>query len=282
MTSATLLSAATAAVFTLLAWMAVLAARPAARRLRDASATRYLARGMKAGHGWVASRNAAPVLVLVAGAAVVVALGNAFAEITDAVTDQDDLTVVDRPVLQWLAQQHSDLLTRIQIGITNLGSAVALIIMLTLAATVAAIRLRSWRPVILTAVAAGGIQLLVFTIKVTIGRARPDPQGRLVEVTGFSFPSGHSASALACFGMLAWLVGMAFANPVARATAWVAAALLTVAIGASRAYLGVHYPSDIMGGWVLGAVWLATVAVVDYLFRHRPTRIRFGGAATQP
>jgi undecaprenyl-diphosphatase len=199
------------------------------------------------------------LLVLGAGGALVVALASMFAEIMEAVIEQDDLTVVDRPVLAWLAAHHGRELTQIQIGITNLGSALGLAVMLVAAAVAAAAKLRSWRPIIVAVVVAGGIQLLVYAIKVFISRPRPAVDGRLVDAAGFSFPSGHSASAIACLGAVAWIIAMMARSPGVRATAWIAAGFLTFAIGLSRAYLGVHYPSDIIGGWILGATWLITV-----------------------
>jgi undecaprenyl-diphosphatase len=206
--------------------------------------------------------------VLAAGAAAVLSLGGLFAEITDDVLEQDDLTALDRPVLGWLAGQRSPTMTAIQIGITNLGSTPALAAMLAVAAAMVSLRLRSWRPVIVTVIGGGGIGLLVWAIKLLIARARPDLDGRLVAVTGFSFPSGHSASSLVCFGLLAWLVCLTTRDHTVWATAWLAAALLTVAVGLSRAYLGVHYPSDVVGGWILGGTWLTALAAAAFVVRR--------------
>jgi membrane-associated phospholipid phosphatase len=263
----TLISAGVVVGLTTLAWVAVMATRPAARRIQAASATQRLVRGVSAGRDWLIARIAVQLLVLAAGAAAVFAFGALFAEVTEAVVDQDGLTALDRPVLRWLATHRGGGLTRIQIGITNLGNGLVLTVLLLAAVTAVALRLRSWRPVALTVTAAGGIQSLVYAIKVFIGRSRPELAGRLVNATGFSFPSGHSAAALVCFGMLAWLTCMTTRNRMVRATAWVAAALITLAIGVSRAYLGVHYPSDVIGGWVLGGTWLAALAVASYLTR---------------
>lgn len=267
MRSVTAISAVVAVVFVAVAWLMVLGLRPAARRIRNASGVRSAAVRLTAGRDWVTRRVTAQLLVLAAGAAVVVALGAVFAEVTEAVVDADDLTVVDRATLAWLAAHRSPAMTQAQIGITNLGGALVLTIALTVMAVFVAVRLRSWRPVLIAAIAAGGIQLLVPAIKTFIARPRPLPAGRLVDAGGFSFPSGHSASAVVCFGMLAWLVCLLTDRVVIRATAWVSAGLLTVAVGLSRAYLGVHYPSDIIGGWILGSAWLAAVAVAAYTAR---------------
>src|SRR5204862_4889447 len=103
---------------------------------------------------------------------------------------------------------------------------------------------------------------------------RPNPPAQLVSATGFSFPSGHSASSLVGFGLLAWLTCMLTAHRTIWATAWLAAAFGTIAVGLSRMYLGVHYPTDVLGGWALGATWLAVVAVAARVWRMRTPAAR--------
>jgi len=199
----------------------------------------------------------------------VLALAAIFVQILDAVTDADDLTALDRAVSDWLIGHRTPWLTHIEIAITNLGSAFALITMVSLVGIVTAIRLRSWYPIVLAAVGLGGSQILVAIIKAAIARPRPNPPAQLVTASGFSFPSGHSASSMVGFGLLAWLVCMLTTDRTVWATAWLAAALGTVAVGASRVYLGVHYPTDVLGGWALGLTWLAVVALAARVWRTR-------------
>ncbi|GAB1692627.1 hypothetical protein KRM28CT15_44300 [Krasilnikovia sp. M28-CT-15] len=267
--STALLSLAIAALVIATAYAAVWALRPAAVRL---GSHRWVigaeAKG-RAGLSWLTVRIAAEVVILTAGAVVVVALAAVFVEILDAVTDAQDLTALDRAIIDWLASRRTPGLTRIQIATTNLGSAVVLITMVTLFAIVTARRLRSWYPVVLAVIGLGGSQTLVAVIKVAIARPRPDPPAQLVSATGYSFPSGHSASSLVGFGLLAWLVCLLTSNRTVWATAWLAAALGTAAVGASRVYLGVHYPTDVLGGWALGLTWLAVVALAAQVWRMR-------------
>jgi undecaprenyl-diphosphatase len=224
-------------------------------------------RGAK-GWSWVTARVTAQVLVLAAGLAIVFALASVFTEILDAVVDADDLTVIDRPTVQWLATHRTSMLTSVQVAITNLGGALVLAIVLAVTAVTAALRVKSWRPIGFAAVTIGGIQLLVYTIKVVIGRDRPGLDTRVVTADGFSFPSGHSASSLVGFALIAWLICMCTPRRTVWATAGIAALLLTIAVGVSRIYLGVHYPSDVLGGWTLGLTWLTAVAVA---VRLRPS-----------
>jgi undecaprenyl-diphosphatase len=256
-----LAGAAAAAVFAVTAWLIVAATDPAARRVSAGGVVRRVVDRLVAGDGRLTRGLVVQLLILAAGAALVIALGALFADVTEAVMDSDDLTVVDRPVLMWLAAHRSPALTRVQVGFADLGGDWVLAVVLAVVAVLVGIRLRSWRPVLLVAIGAGGIQLLVYVVKALVGRSRPDPTQRLVDTRGFSFPSGHSASAVVFVGVLAWLVYMVTARSWVRVTAWVAAAVLTLAVGVSRAYLGVHYPSDVVGGWILGATWLTAVAV---------------------
>jgi undecaprenyl-diphosphatase len=202
-----------------------------------------------------------PGFVLAAGAVTAVVLAAVFAEILDAVVEGDDLAAIDRPVVAWVAEHRAGWLSDLMVAVTDLGDKLVLATVVTAVAAGVAYRLRSWRPVLLAALVAGGCGLLVAAAKLLIARDRPDPLLRVITETGYSFPSGHAASALTAFAMVAWLVCMVTTGRTIRATAWLAAGLLTVAVGLSRVYLGVHYPSDVLGGWVLGVTWLLTVAV---------------------
>ena len=95
-------------------------------------------------------------------------------------------------------------------------------------------------------------RLLVELMKLAFDRGRPDPAGHEVAVHSMAFPSGHSANAM----MLG--LGLALLLPLgrrARVAALAAALGFALAIGASRVVLGVHWPSDVMGGWSFGALW---------------------------
>ncbi|WP_117215752.1 phosphatase PAP2 family protein [Allorhizocola rhizosphaerae] len=268
-----------AVVMAAMAYGAIRATRPVLLRLRHAPLVSTVGRRGRAGWEWLTARATTQALILAAGAATVFMLGSIFVEILDAVVDQDDLTVVDRPVVQWLAERRMPGLTSVQVAITDMGGILTMSILLLLTVTLVSFRARRWQPLLLTVVAVGGIQLLVYTIKVLIARDRPNPAGQLVAVGGFSFPSGHAAGSLVGFAMIAWLICTLTDRRNVWATAWLTALLMAVAVGASRVYLGVHYPSDVLGGWVLGMTWLATVAVAVRIW---PTKPVGGGAPREP
>ena len=100
-------------------------------------------------------------------------------------------------------------------------------------------------------------------LKELAARPRPDVTLALVEETGYAFPSGHAVFAAAFGGALIYLLsdrpGFANGRPALRRAAQGVAALLTLAVGASRVYLGVHWPSDVIGGFLFGALCLAAL-----------------------
>ena len=100
-------------------------------------------------------------------------------------------------------------------------------------------------------------------IKSVFKRPRPDVAVHLIKQGGYSFPSGHSMNCLVCYGFLIYLINRHCKN---RKLARVLSVLLTIqiiCIGLSRVYVGVHFPTDVLGGWSLGIAFL-TVAVIIY------------------
>lgn len=109
--------------------------------------------------------------------------------------------------------------------------------------------------VVWAAVNVGAISAIDQLLKVLV--RRPRPQGfRLVEAPGLSFPSGHSMAAMAFYGYGAWLVRCGACGPPFGAAIEVALAFVIFAVGVSRIYLGVHYASDVLGGFCLSFAWL--------------------------
>lgn len=120
-----------------------------------------------------------------------------------------------------------------------------------------------------------GNTLTVSLLKHAFGRSR-SPLGYFVETSG-SFPSGHAAVSVAAYGMLTYVL---WRTRVLRAeSALLLAGLVAFAIGVSRIYLIEHYLSDVLNGWLVGALWLTIgIAVAEWLssrsFAHRPVRGR--------
>lgn len=103
-------------------------------------------------------------------------------------------------------------------------------------------------------------RFLVELQKIAVNRLRPDLIEHLVAVKSLSFPSAHAANS-----MILWLtIALLLPRREWRPTAVAAALLTTFAVGISRPMLGVHWPSDVVGGWVFGAAWvLAMIALAE-------------------
>jgi undecaprenyl-diphosphatase len=114
-------------------------------------------------------------------------------------------------------------------------------------------------------------------LKAAIGRPRPFLWSHLVAAHGGAFPSGHALGAAACYAFLAWLLARAW--PERRSTLWTGCAVVVFLVGFSRLYLGVHWPTDVAGGWALGAA-LAAGAVL--LARRAPERAYVAGLDPPP
>ncbi len=131
--------------------------------------------------------------------------------------------------------------------------------MLTIAVAGFFIVRRKAAPLAILIAAVIGETLIVSQLKALFGRARPDIIPHFVEATSGSFPSGHSASAAAIFLTLAALLARELKERSLRRYIFSVAIILALAVGSSRIYLGVHYPTDVIGGLAFGTAWAALV-----------------------
>jgi len=163
---------------------------------------------------------------------------------------------VDREILLALYAGSRPLLVTVARSFTALGGWTAVVLV-----SVAVAGWLAWRRD-----AKSGLLLLVGTLvaralvivqKSEFDRLRPDEHLRLVEVSSKSFPSGHSANSMLVYPLCALLL----APPEWRRPALAAAILLAFCIGVSRILLGVHWPSDVIGGWAFGA--FCTLAIMQ-------------------
>jgi len=122
------------------------------------------------------------------------------------------------------------------------------------------------------AVAVGGSALLNIGLKLWFQRARPDVPWALASEHSFSFPSGHAVGAFSFYGTTIYLLLRSSRSPGRVAVASIMMALI-VGIGLSRVYLGVHYPSDIVAGYLVGFVFVSAVVLASRrLSKRRPSR----------
>lgn len=151
-------------------------------------------------------------------------------------------------------------------AVSDIG-APAGVTLITLGACVILWRAGRRREAVVLAITMIGSQVVMYTLKVSFHRHRPEAYFNLREPTSFSFPSGHAVSAFCLYGMLAHLWSEQTANAVQKRLAWIGAALMAAMIGFSRIYLGVHYPSDVIAGYAAGMVWIGGVISAEYFLR---------------
>ena len=145
-------------------------------------------------------------------------------------------------------------LKQAMIDVTGLGGETALVLLVTIIIGFLAVQ-RHWLTfwLVLGGTISGSIAVGI--AKALIGRARPALTDHLVQVTSASFPSGHAANSAIIYLTIASLSVQIVEERRARVYILVAAALLVTAIGCSRVYLGVHWPSDVIAGWSFGTLW---------------------------
>lgn len=154
-------------------------------------------------------------------------------------------------VVDYLARRRSDDLTRLAKGLSALGSQPVLIVFAALVA--GCLYWRHRRTEILTVIGTTtGALVLPAVVKVIVDRRRPTTH-HLTHVASAGFPSGHAAQSAAILLVLAWAMTT---DRHRRAAAMFLAATTAAAVGWSRVYLGVHYPTDVVAGWLLGAAWM--------------------------
>jgi undecaprenyl-diphosphatase len=142
-------------------------------------------------------------------------------------------------------------------------------------AAAAVFLIRGWRRgAVLVLVTVGGAGALNLGLKTLFGRARPEAFFDQYPVPeSFSFPSGHALFAACFFGGLAVLASHRLNSRVAEIVVWLICLSLILLIGVSRIYLGVHYPTDVLGGFAVGVVWVMSVALGDRLAERRRLRV---------
>jgi membrane-associated phospholipid phosphatase len=189
----------------------------------------------------------------------------AFLVTLDSVQEQDDLMVVDEPVLTWLAENRHPVGDTVLHAVTLISGPVVLPFLVAAAAVVWGIyRRRWWRPLLLLASMAVA-SLLALAVKRGVARPRPPLDSQFIPgaETSFSFPSGHTiVTAALCLvgGYLAW----SRQATVRRFVAWVVGTVVaTTAVGLSRLYLGYHFVTDVVGAVGLAVVVLALVVMLD-------------------
>ena len=219
---------------------------------------------MSGGDGLLSRRM---VRVAASVGAIAAAVG-VFVAVTHTMRVEREATA-DVAILRGVAGLRAPSLTPVMVGITAMGSPV-LIAAFTVAAFVGLIVRRDRWGIVQLAVASLGTWLLEAVTKNVFGRARPTEVTHLVPVSGYSYPSGHSLAATVLYLTIAIVAGRQLRATATKALLVAAACVLIAMVGVSRVYLGVHYPSDVVGGIALGTAWaLLLTAIIAAIAARR-------------
>ncbi|WP_216651783.1 phosphatase PAP2 family protein [Paenibacillus sp. NEAU-GSW1] len=161
----------------------------------------------------------------------------------------------DRRLINSLQGMESSQWTAAMKALGSLASGIPVAVIIAAVLLVFLVTKRFRQAVLFFTVLAGS-QAMNMALKAGFQRERPDIH-RIIEETGYSFPSGTAMSAFALFAVMTFLLWRAIPSRIGRGLLLALCVLLIASVGASRVYLGVHYPSDIIAGYLASGLWLA-------------------------
>ncbi|MDX1664525.1 MAG: phosphatase PAP2 family protein [Candidatus Promineifilaceae bacterium] len=217
-------------------------------------------------HEWVV---VAILLVLVGGTVAFVSLSGEVSE------GDEELARLDERLLLALREpdDRSDPLGSMLVesavrDVTALGGLVVLSL-LTLAVALFLWLAGDHRNALFVLVAIVGGMVFTYLLKELFARQRPDLVSAAVYVDSFSFPSGHAMTAAVTYLTLGTLLATSLKRSRLKIYILATAVLVTAAVGLSRVYLGVHWPTDVLGGWTAGTVWALLMWLAARWLRER-------------
>ena len=196
-----------------------------------------------------------PALYIVVGLGISAFMLTAFAALARQTIFSNNMELFDNTFIWIVRYFASPGLDKVMILITDIGFGIKYII-IVVASFLLLGYLRRWREIEGLAICLTGGAALNFWLKYVFHRSRPDLL-RVVQEIGYSFPSGHVIASMCFYGMGAFLIMRTISSWRWRLTILTAAVILNVAIGISRIYLGVHYPTDVVAGYAVGSMWVS-------------------------
>ncbi len=181
--------------------------------------------------------------------------------------DPESLHLMDLRVMEWVAQRRHPLLTQMMTDFTALGS-LSVTLLISILVLIFLNRLKDFTGIFHLLVLLAGTAILPRFLKEIINRPRPGVFPQLARVTDPSFPSGHSFNAAAFYLTLAFFLSRYQPDKRDELFCVLLACLVSVLVGISRIYLGVHYPSDVFAGFFAGGAWSLVVAAF-FIPRYR-------------
>jgi undecaprenyl-diphosphatase len=162
----------------------------------------------------------------------------------------------DETVLRWAASLHTPTLDSVMLEITTLGTGTVVLMIVAVAALFLTLTRHKYSALLLIVATSGGL-LLDMWLKHWFGRPRPHVFAWTTHALGSSFPSGHAMGSTIAYSTVAYLAARLQKRLWARVVTMFIALLLIFLICFSRLYLGVHYPSDVLAGVIVGLAWAA-------------------------
>ncbi len=183
--------------------------------------------------------------------------------VTDTFRFNHDFSALDAGILGSAISLRSDALTMLMKAVTFLGSAPVIIALTAVVLAWFAYKKRPSHFMVLGTAIVGAVAM-IYLMKHMFLRARPSFPLHLVSEDSYSFPSGHAFISLVFYGLLMYFVIRHEYTLRAKILTCLASGLFIFAVGFSRLYLGVHWPSDVLGSWAIGGAWLAVVIWVAH------------------
>lgn len=215
-------------------------------------------------------------IFLLSGAAIAVLGTWAFSEVAETVR-AGSTQPFDEAVMRWIAQHQTPKLQAVMLEITALGTGTVVTMLVLVAGMFLWLNRHKHSAILLVAATLGGI-VLDSLLKIGFNRPRPQVFKWGTYAVSSSFPSGHAMSATVCYGTVAYLVARLQKHHWSRVLTLTGAILLILLVCATRLYLGVHYPSDVVAGILVGLAWasfcMATLEASLVIARRRaPTEV---------
>lgn len=184
----------------------------------------------------------------------------------------------DDAVLRWVSTHHTHVLDGVMLEITALGTGIVVLMIVCVAALFLTLTKHKYSALLLLVATAGGL-VLDLVLKLRFDRPRPHIFTWGTNAISSSFPSGHAMSATIVYSTVAYLAARLQRRQWARWVTLIVAAVVILLICDSRVYLGVHYPSDVLAGMIIGLAWaafcMATLeAIQRFSQRHAPEAMK--------
>lgn len=187
-----------------------------------------------------------------------------FLKITWELHEDSTIDSIDKQILVWISHLRAPMLNGSAVDMTALGSASVIAIFAIIGIVLLWLK-RDRKACFYLATGSMGAGVGTYILKYLFTRIRPSVVPRLVEVSGFSYPSGHSFAGSAFYLLLMFITWRHYDRRRDRVLILICTGLVIMGVCFSRLYLGVHYPSDVLSGLCLGISWV--LLLTAYFFK---------------